>query len=389
MFRSLLLRSYAAHHSRARIFLYVLLFPALFLMLFLTSNTLVVHAQEQTVQYIVGVQQLHRTPNTTYSLATKKTEEQDKKKKNAKKEANQSGDPRRTMKVTRVKNPVMRVLLGEAASTNTFTVNGAFVVEDESQQQLLVGAPNKIVSITYAEGVYTATLNEQTVTATTPLRVTPAKYRTSVTVTSYENRPAWNPDLNDNQFYGSVEVVWSEQSQQLLLVNELGIEKYVRGIAEAGNENNAHYLQALLTASRTYALYNIMHPTKHKDEPYILDASANDQVYRGAGFSLRAPNVIAAQQSTARQVITYANTPIIAPYFSQSDGRTRAWDEVWKGAYAWSQAVDDPCCSDQELKGHGVGMSAAGARYFAEQQGWTWQQILNYYYTDVSIEEAY
>jgi SpoIID/LytB domain protein len=35
-----------------------------------------------------------------------------------------------------------------------------------------------------------------------------------------------------------------------------------------------------------------------------------------------------------------------------------------------------------------VGLSAEGARYFAEQ-GWDWQTILKYYYTGVEIEEGY
>lgn len=346
-------------------------------------------AQEHGPQYIVGVQQVHRTPDATYSITTVKTKKNKSPKKETAAPSSKEDATRRVVKVTRIKNPVMRVLIGEAGAVNTFTANGTVVIEDAAHLQYHVGQANDVVSISYAAGVYTATMNGKTVTATEPLRVTPAKYRSEITVKSYENRPEWNRELNDNVFYGSVEVVWSEQSQKLLLVNELGIEKYVRGIAEASNSNHPEYLRSLLTASRTYALFNIMNPTKHKGEPYILDATANDQVYRGAGFSLRAPNVMTAQQETARQVITSNGTPIIAPYFSQSDGRTRAWKEVWKGEYSWAQSVEDPCCTDRELKGHGVGMSAAGARYFAEQQGWTWQQIVQYYYTDVVIEEAY
>lgn len=292
-------------------------------------------------------------------------------------------------KITRVKNPVMRVLLGAAAEQNIFMVNGAFVVEDNEQNVLLVGTKLDSAVITYAGGTYTAHIGDQTATSTLPLRVTPKKYSRKVTVTSYENRPSWNTELNDNMFFGSVEVVYSELSDAVLLVNELGIEKYVRGIAEAGNENDADYLQTLLTAARTYALYNITNPTKHDGEPYILDTSANDQVYRGAGFSKRAPNIVAAQRATAGMVIRHNDALIIAPYFSQSDGRTRSWEEVWNGSYAWAATVEDPCCTQASLLGHGVGLSAAGARYFAEEMDWGWKKILKYYYTGVTVTQGY
>lgn len=285
-------------------------------------------------------------------------------------------------------NPTIRVRIGEAESQNTFTVNGRFAVENTEGDRLFDLTKNDSVTVSYADGVYTATVGEGTKTSTLPIRVTPIRLKKMVTITSFENRPAWNTDLNDNTFYGAVEVVYSEHSQALLLVNDLGIEKYVRGIAEAGNENDADYLQALLTAARTYAWFNMLHPTKHADEPYILDATANDQVYRGAGFTLRAPNIQAAQVATAKQVITYNEQVIVAPYFSQSDGRTRSWSEVWNGGYDWAQSVNDPCCEGSALAGHGVGLSAAGARYFAEQ-GMSWQDILKYYYQGVSIETGY
>lgn len=298
-----------------------------------------------------------------------------------------------TINVRRPSNPEMRVLLGDAIDNgeeNQFTANGKFVVEDSEGNILSVFRKKKIARITYEDGLYTLIRPKRgNVTSELPLRVTPVKMKKKVTALTYENRPGWNEELNDNTFFGSVEVIWSDNSDQLLLVNQLGIEKYIRGIGEAGNENDEDYLQALLTAARTYAYWHILHPSKHADEPYILSATANDQVYIGASFTERAPNIKAAQIATKKKVITYDDDLIIAAYFSQSDGRTRSWDEVWYGEYPWAVSVEDPCCEGSTQLGHGVGLSAVGARYFADEEGWGWKKILKYYYTGVDIVDGY
>lgn len=298
-------------------------------------------------------------------------------------------------------NHVISVMVGEAqwqddqgaVVENHFTSEGRVQVETEAGERLFYARPGVDIYISYDNGVYTARRSggnsDKIVTSNEPLRVTPMRRGKTVTAETLDKRPAWNLELNDNYFYGSVEVVYSENSNALLLVNHLGIERYISGISEATNDNDPEYLKALLTAARTYALWHVLHPTKHADEPYLLNATDGDQVYKGAGFSDRAPNVVAAQRATKKQVITYGGEPIIAAYFSQSDGRTRSWSEVWGGDYPYAQSVDDPCCDGEELLGHGVGMSAAGARLFAEDYDWTFDQILKYYYTGVEVEEGY
>lgn len=284
--------------------------------------------------------------------------------------------------------PVMRVLLGDALQPTKFTSEHAFVVENLNKKIIFHLQPNDIVRIKYRKGYYYAIANGVKIRAKHPLKVRPLMRKHIIEVINFENRPAWNTDLNDNIFYDSVEVVYSENSGKALLVNEIGLEKYISGIAEVSNNNETAYLKALLTAARTYAFYHINHPTKHADEPYILNATEGDQVYRGAGFTQRAPNVVKAQKKTRRKIITYQGEGIIAPYFSRSDGRTRAWSEVWGGSYDWAQSVEDPGCEGEELLGHGVGLSGTGARYFAGQ-GWGWKKILKYYYTDVKLKKLY
>ncbi|MFH1536439.1 MAG: SpoIID/LytB domain-containing protein [Patescibacteria group bacterium] len=222
------------------------------------------------------------------------------------------------------------------------------------------------------------------------LKIIPKKPATAICqIINYDNAPDWNPDLNDNKFRERIEVQYSENSDKTWIINELGLEHYIQGIGESGNNNDKAYLKSLLTAARTYAAYHYLYPTKHADEPYLLDTTGNDQVYIGYSFEERAPNVVQAAKDTAGRVVTYQNEIVVSPYFSHSDGRTRAWSEVWAGEKEYLLSKDDPGCEGMTLWGHGVGMSAEGARYFAEQENWTWKQILKYYYTGIKIKRAY
>ncbi|MDP3971159.1 MAG: SpoIID/LytB domain-containing protein [bacterium] len=221
------------------------------------------------------------------------------------------------------------------------------------------------------------------------VRIVPEYSNKVITIHSYENRPTWNTDYNDNQFLGMLEMQYASSTDKVWMINELGIENYVKGVSEAGDINDIAYLKTLYTAARSYVNYHYLHPTKHADEPYLVDTTANDQVYRGYGFTQRAPNIAAAVDATRGKIIHYNGVPVVTPYFSQTDGRTRAWSEVWSGDYPYLNSVNDPCCTDEELLGHGVGLSAKGARYFAEEKDWGWKKILKYYYQGITLNKLW
>lgn len=283
---------------------------------------------------------------------------------------------------------IMSVKVGEGVKKNKFTCNGNYVVENDKGDIYLKFQKHMWVTIEYKNGKYTAHRGNESVTSSRPLRVTPVRRNKICKAIKLENRPAWNPELNDNMYYGSIELVYSKNSKQQLIVNHVPIERYVSGIAEVGNSTQRPVQKAILVAARTYAKYNLKYPTKHADEPYILDATENDQVYKGAGFTLRSPRVKLAQRKTRGEVIVYKGAVIVAPYFSQSDGRTRAWSEVWNGSYEWSKSVNDPGCRGMSMLGHGVGMSGEGARYYASN-GQGYKRILRHYYKGIKIVDAY
>jgi hypothetical protein len=267
-------------------------------------------------------------------------------------------------------------------STNDYTI------ADEEGSTLGTVAANGRSVISGSNGVLTVMTPDATFSGAV-IRFLPRDQNSILTLENYEQRPSWNPSLNDNQFRGIIEIRWRAASSELSVINELPIEMYLRGIAEASNDEDPEYLKALIIAARTYALYHYNHPTKHVGEYYILGTTEGDQVYRGFGFESRADAVTAAVEATEGMVVTYHDEVVVTPYFSHSDGRTRAWSEVWSGSgYDWLVSVLDPCCTTMTLLGHGVGMSADGARYFVKQ-GWTFEQVLQYYYTGIKLMDLY
>jgi hypothetical protein len=219
-------------------------------------------------------------------------------------------------------------------------------------------------------------------------------------IVSYEDRPSWNPSLNDNKFRGSIELNYLSSTNDVWVVNELPIEDYVKGVAEQGNNNHTEYLKTMAVAQRTYALWHVNHGGKYPDMPYHLTNTSNDQVYKGYGYEKRAPNFVNAVKSTQGYVVTYQGNVAITPYSSGTDGRTRSWEEVWGSKnFPWCQSVPDPLGYKYlDSNGnpvwytvggatHGVGLSCAGARRFAGERGWNYVQILKYYFQGVEIKK--
>ena len=289
--------------------------------------------------------------------------------------------------------PRPKIRIGIFSSDEPVTVQVAAdskVIAGDNHIRLGTIPANETITLSYDRATALYSINSATLTTTTTdyIKIKPLQAHTVATITSYTNTPAWDATINDNEFLGAIELHYAAATDTVWVINELGIENYVKGVAEAGDDNTTAYLKTLYTAARSYAYYHYLYPTRHDDEYYTLDVTANDQVYRGYGFTQRAPNIAAAVNATAGYIVHYDGEPVVTPYFSQSDGRTRAWSEVWSGDYPYLLSVDDPGCSGDELLGHGVGLSAKGARYFGEQH-WHWREILQYYYNGIELRQLW
>lgn len=281
----------------------------------------------------------------------------------------------------------IRVGLYDTTDNVTVTADGAFEAQYESGQVINTYSSGTEVMIGYSGGTYILTAGGQTQNLESFPRLVPINTSTITEVVSFENKNY--EGVNDNLFRGLIEVQYADSTESLWVINELGLESYVRGIAEAYDGDDLEYLKTLYIAARTYGMYHILTNLKHPNEHYHVN-DYGDQVYRGYGFESRSPNITQAVIDTTGEMVTYNGEIVVTPYFSRSDGRTRSWEEVWYGdPKPWLVSVDDPGCEGMTKLGHGVGLSATGARYFVIDQGWGYKKTLKYYYTGTEVEKIY
>ena len=233
------------------------------------------------------------------------------------------------------------------------------------------------------------------------IRLVPERNKHAVfTLTNYDRKVSWKGPRNFNSYRGVMEYRQTQDKSLLYVINEIGFEDYIAGIAETSNGAPIEYIKAILTAARTYAYYIQQNSTKHDARNFDVVAHTGDQLYLGYESETLMPRVKEAQQATKGYMITYdtdnnVNTQsdiVITPYFGNSDGSTRSWTQVWGGsAKPWLVPVTAKydARDGKSMYGHGVGMSARDAAYMAEEEKFDFKDILKYYYTGVGVEKMY
>ncbi|MDD4607249.1 MAG: SpoIID/LytB domain-containing protein [Patescibacteria group bacterium] len=211
---------------------------------------------------------------------------------------------------------------------------------------------------------------------------------TILEITTNKTRDEWGVY---SRFRGKLELRYVPQdNNKFWVINELTMEDYLKGMAETGNVNPMAYLESMTIAERTYALYNILNPSRHQVRHFTLTSHPGDQYYRGYDRELMSPNVVQAVENTQGLVATYNNQIAITPYFARSDGMTKLWSQVWGGSdKPWIQPKYVPYDDGEELFGHGVGMSAWGAWDMAKNRDMNFEEIIKYFYTDVEVNKAW
>ncbi len=229
-------------------------------------------------------------------------------------------------------------------------------------------------------------------------KFTAANANTILQVLSYNDIPTWNKEINYNKFRNSIEIKYSPVSKASWLINELPLEGYIQGIGEALDADKPEYQKAFAIITRSYALYHLQNGGKRAGEIYHLNNTSSDQVYKGYAFEEIAPNLAKAVQDTAGMVMTYSDKIARAVYSSDSGGTTVSACVKWGGDFCGvdygylAGGVKDPegtIHNDAKIAAsHGVGMSCIGARKLAEN-GYTYDQLLKYYYLGIKIEKKY
>ncbi|MBI4142671.1 SpoIID/LytB domain-containing protein, partial [Candidatus Uhrbacteria bacterium] len=238
------------------------------------------------------------------------------------------------------------------------------------------------------DGTYHLQVGTDWYTVAQPIRFTPTT-PALVELMSYTKQLQWESKNIDNHFKGILEVRYVPSTERLWAINELPLEDYLRGLVETSDDAPPEFHKAQIVAARTFALYHIARGGKYPLGQFVLTGTASDQVYRGEEAGLRRPNLVRAVEETRGIVATYDGDVVVTPYYAQSDGRTRTWEQVWGGKpKAWLTSAADPVCEGKRKIGHGVGMPQRCAMELA-RQGWTFQAILKNYYQGIALEKVY
>jgi stage II sporulation protein D len=127
---------------------------------------------------------------------------------------------------------------------------------------------------------------------------------------------------------------------RMAVINEVGLEDYVRGIVEVPPAWPAAALEAQAVAARTYALNQRARTaaTPWRDAGAHLCPTDACQVYQGIAGEEREGGAawVAAVEATAGQVLLADGQPILAEYSSSNGGRSSP------GSAWYLRAVNDP-----------------------------------------------
>lgn len=280
-------------------------------------------------------------------------------------------------------NPIRIKLTPDEVGTPIVTANKNFAVYggDDLLQTFQAGSR---IFIAEMSGKYTVGSSKGRFLSSDEIRIVP-ETGGIVQVLSMDQVPAWNMTLNDNQFRGTLEV--RKDDDALILINELALEDYLKGIAEVANDAHPEKAKTILVLARTYAYFYMTQAEKFPGKPYHLDDDPDtSQKYLGYGFETRSANIVDYVEETEGEVVTYNDEVVKTPYFSQSPGYTLSAQEKWGWTDTpWLQAVQDPYCEATSFSGHGVGLSGCGATAMAEA-GSSYEEIIDYYYSGVELD---
>lgn len=280
--------------------------------------------------------------------------------------------------------PDIRTGIFKTKQAITVANNKAWQVYDKNDILLASVPANIEIRFHYIEskGQYTFDFIDQTVRTSSSLKL--KNFENGIfEITSHQDIAPWNKTINYNKFIGDMEISRYEKTGNIWLIENLALEKYLKGIKETSNEDPAEYQRAMTIAARTYALY---HVNKFKTEESFFDVYSDekDQVYKGYQAELVMPNQAGIVEETRGVVATYADQVIIAYYSARSGGQTIA-----SGKLPYLKSVSTPYTKALGKWGHAIGIDAVDAKNRAGKEGWTYDQILKYYYQGINLEKIY
>jgi stage II sporulation protein D len=212
----------------------------------------------------------------------------------------------------------VRIAIETAAKTGTISATGAWGVLNQGRGLVTSSLANEELSVATFRGCNDDGACEW-MAAFTP-RVNAGKGAVVIHPMNTSSVVKWN----GKRYRG--ELVITATDSGLLVVNELSMDNYLRGVVplEIGSRTPAEFaaVQAQAVAARTYAY-------KHLTSARAFDmyATVQDQVY--GGVDAEKPQSDSAITTTADVVVLYNGQPITTPYHSTCGGSTASVSEVW------------------------------------------------------------
>ncbi|MEW6553432.1 MAG: SpoIID/LytB domain-containing protein [Actinomycetota bacterium] len=128
------------------------------------------------------------------------------------------------------------------------------------------------------------------------------------------------------------------------------LKEYLYRLQEEPDSWPTQGLRVTMVAARTYAL-SCINRGKHAGDGYdICPYGSCCQAFVETIDPRTRPNIVAAVNATAGEIITYGGQPIVAAYSSCCGGYTASMEEAWGGENLpyLSPVPDDACATDED-----------------------------------------
>ena len=307
--------------------------------------------------------------------------------------------------ITQSLGPIISVGLHEYSENdlnkNVFLIsaNATFNVLDKNKNVLAFVEANKEISVKYKHNKkFEITLpNNNKIETQKEVTFEAKSLEDKKTIIFNTNRP----NSPFNSFRHGIRLRFTDITDSIWLINDIPLEQYVWGMGEITGTGSMEHNKVMATAFRTYGKWKIIYSTKYAYAGFKVNATPGNQLYYGYDWEKTHPNIKkAAEETNGTIVYDKNNTVAIIPYSSWTDGRTRSWKERWgdpNNMFPHCQSVPDPygkhpTKSTKKLEkegNHMVGLSAHGSLKLATYYDKKWQEILNYYFTKITLKKEY
>ena len=284
-----------------------------------------------------------------------------------------------------IAEPVIRVGLYKTKEAVKFTSDFSYEVWSGDKSRGIIPA-GETATMSYKNGQYSIKSASIEFGSFDYVRLVPEDLRNFFTLVSYQRPVAGRKKINFNVYRGALEYRYSPKSKLPYIINELPLDSYVAGVAETHDAAPIEYIKALMVAARSYAYSHISKNPPTEKRMFDVYATTVDQIYLGYNSELFMPRTTQAAADTSGQMVIYKNNPVPTPYFSHSNGNTKNWKTKDR---PWLKSVKAIYDKGKKMYGHGMGMSNNDAQKRAAKDGWTYDQILQYYYSSTTVEKIF